>query len=118
MYDRRTMADVRVIISQAGPLPITATAEIESDGPSVVTLAGSVWSQQPNTMIGFTLLIDGEPTLISAEIFSNGTGTHRAVVPVTVPYTFTIGPHTLALEPATSDTTSDANDRFYLTVQY
>jgi hypothetical protein len=108
----------QVIISQAGPLPVTAQAEIQSDAPVVLTLAGSVWSPTANRMIGFTLLIDGEPTGFSAEIFSNGPSTHRAVVPVTVPYTFTFGSHTFALEPATSDTTSDSNDRFYLTVQY
>jgi hypothetical protein len=119
VYDGSAVADVQAIISQAGPLPIKTTAEIMSDGPAVLTLAGSVWTPTANRMIGFTLLVDGEPTNISAEIFSNGPSTHRAaVVPVVVPYTFTIGPHTFALEPATSDTTSDSNDRFYLTVQY
>jgi hypothetical protein len=36
------VADVQVIIAQAGPLPITVSADIESDGPAVLTLAGSV----------------------------------------------------------------------------
>lgn len=112
------MADAQVLISEAGPLPVKATAQIMSDAQAVLTLSGSVWSQTPDRMIGFTLFIDGQPTNISAEIFSNGATEHRAVVPVTIPYTFTIGQHTFALEPATSDTTSDSNDRFYLTVQY
>ena len=112
------MADAQVLISQAGPLPIEATAQIQSDAESVLTLSGSVWSGTANRMIGFTLFIDGEPTNISAEIFSNGASEHRAVVPVTIPYTFDIGQHTFGLQPATSDTTSDGNDRFYLTVQY
>jgi hypothetical protein len=112
------MADVQVLIAQAGPLPIKASAEIESDGPAVLTLAGSVWSPTANTMIGVSLMIDNEPALISADIFSNGPSTHRAVVPVTFPYTFTIGTHTFELVPSTSQTTSDANDVFRLTVQY
>ena len=112
------MADAQVLISDSGPLPIEATAEIESDAQAVLTLSGSVWSQQTDRLIGFTLFIDGEPTNIGAEIFSNGASEHRAVVPVTVPYTFTIGKHAFALQPATSDTVSDGNDRFYLTVQY
>ena len=112
------VADLQVIISEAGPLPIKATAAIESDGPAIITLAGSVWSQTADRMIGFTLLIDGQPTNFSAEIFSNEASEHRAVVPVSVPYTFTIGEHSFALEPATSDTISDFNDLFYVTVQY
>jgi hypothetical protein len=111
------MADVQVIIDQAGPLPIKATADIESLGPAVLTLAGSVWSQTSNTMIGVSLLVDGE-SAGSARIFSNGPSTHRAVVPVTIPYTFTIGSHTFTLEPMTTQTISDANDFFTLGVQY
>jgi hypothetical protein len=112
------MADAQVIISQAGPLPITVTAEIESDGPSVLMLAGSVWSATADRMIGFTLFLDGQPTMIGASIFSNDPSQHRAVVPVTVPYTFTIGKHEFTLEPLSSDTVTDANDSFCVTVQY
>ena len=111
------MADVQVLIAQAGPLPIKASAEIESDGPAVLTLAGSVWSQTANAMTGVSLLVDGEPAG-SARIFSNGPTTHRAVVPVTIPYTFTFGSHTFTLEPMTPQTISDANDFFTLSVQY
>jgi hypothetical protein len=111
------MADVLVLIAQAGPLPIKATADIESDGPAVLTLAGSVWSTTQDTMIGVSLSIDGEPVQ-SASIFSNGPTTHRAVVPVTVPYSFTIGTHTFTLEPLNAQTTRDSNDQFELSVQY
>src|SRR5688572_22535607 len=101
------MADVQVIIGQAGPLPIKATADIESDGPAVLTLAGSVWTQTSNSMIGVSLLVDGEAAG-SARIFSNGPTTHRAVVPVTIPYTFTIGSHSFTLEQMTPQTVSDS----------
>ena len=112
------MAQVNVIIAQAGPLPVKATAEIMSDGPVVVTLAGSVWSTTADQLIGIALLIDGEPTPIAASIFSNRPTTHRAVVPAIAPYTFTIGEHTFELQPSTSHTISDYNDFFNLTVQY
>jgi hypothetical protein len=111
------MAGVQLIIDQAGPLPIQATADIQSDGPAVLTLAGSVWSQTANAMTGVSLLVDGEPAG-SARIFSNGPTTHRAVVPVTIPYTFTFGSHTFTLEAMTSETISDSNDFFTLSVQY
>ena len=112
------MAQVNVIIAQKGPLPIKATAEIMSDGPVLVTLAGSVWSTTADQLIGIALLVDGAPTPITASIFSNGPTTHRAVIPTIVPYTFTIGQHTFELQPSTSHTTSDYNDFFNVTVQY
>jgi hypothetical protein len=112
------MAAVNVIIAKPGPLPIKVTAQIQSDGPAIVTLAGSVWSTTPNQMIGVALLIDGQRPPITASIFSNGPSTHRAVVPVSVPYTFTFGQHTFELAPATGATTSDGNDFFNVSVQY
>src|SRR5947207_973647 len=67
-------------------LPIKASAEIMSDGPVVVTLAGSVWSTTADQLIGIALVVDGEPTPITASIFSNGPTTHRPVVPAIAPY--------------------------------
>jgi hypothetical protein len=81
----------------------------------VLTLAGSVWTATANCMIGIALTIDAEAP-ITAQIFSNGANTHRAVVPVTVPYTFAIGEHTFALTPLTPQTTSDFNDYFSVSV--
>jgi len=86
------MAVVQVVIAQSGPLPIKATAQINTNGPAVLTLAGSVWSTSANT--------------------------HRGVVPATVEETFDIGSHTFTLVPMNSQTTSDTNDFFSLTVQY
>jgi hypothetical protein len=105
------------IISQYGPLPITATATIETDDPVVLVLAGSVWTGGADQLIGLNLLIDGEG-VVDAPIFSNGPNTHRAVVPVFLPYTFTIGEHTFEINVLTGPTTSDANDFFSLTALY
>jgi hypothetical protein len=111
------VAELQEIIAQNGPLPIKVTADIETDGPTVVTVAGSVWTTTPNSTIGVGLLIDGN-LMVKAQIFSNGANEHRAVVPVSISYTFTIGQHTFTLEPLTGQTTSDANDVFWVTVQY
>ena len=111
------MAELQEIILQNGPLPITVTADIETDGPTVVTVAGSVWTATPNAMIGIGLAIDGN-LMAKGQIFSNEPNEHRAVVPMTFPYTFTIGKHTFTLAGLTSPTTSDANDVFCVTVQY
>jgi hypothetical protein len=111
------MAELQQIIAQAGPLPIKATATIETDGPTIVTLAGSVWTPTSETMTGVLLTIDDDAE-IAAQIFSNEPNTHRAVVPVAVPYTFAIGDHAFTLTPLNANTTSDFNDYFYVTVQY
>jgi hypothetical protein len=116
------MAQIQEIIAQAGPLPINATATISTDGPTMVTVAGSVWTTQANAMIGVQLAIDGQ-VVAKAQIYSNGPDTHRAVVPVTISYTFPMGsqgpePHEFALTPLTSQTTSDFNDFFTVSVLY
>jgi hypothetical protein len=115
------VAEVQQIIAQYGPLPIQVTADIETDGPTVVTVAGSVWTTTYGTMIGVTLLIDGNP-VAKAPIFSNGQNTHRAVIPVSFPYTFTssgkVNQHTFTLEEMTPETTSDSNDYFSVSVLY
>ena len=115
------MADVQQVIAQYGPLPIQVTADIETDGPTVVTVAGSVWTTTQDSMIGVGLMIDGN-VVAQAPIFSNGPSTHRAVVPVSFPYTFTStgqpNQHTFVLEEMTPQTTSDYNDYFSVTVLY
>jgi hypothetical protein len=111
------VADVQQIVAQPGPLPLQVTADIESDAPFALTLAGSVWTTASTAMIGVELQIDDD-VAARAQIFSNAPSTHRAVVPVTVPVTLTIGPHVLTLVPLTPQTTSDANDFFAVTVVY
>jgi hypothetical protein len=68
-------------------------------------------------MIGVGLTID-DTAVAKAQIFSNQSNEHGAVVPVTFPYTFTIGQHVFTLGPTSGQTTSDANDFFYVSVQY
>jgi hypothetical protein len=112
------MAEVQMVLGQRGPLPITASADIETDGPVALTLAGSVWSTTANTMVGFSLYIDGQPPEFGAMIFANAPNSHMAVVPITVPYTFTIGTHTFSLQAMNPETASDVNDFFQVNVLY
>jgi hypothetical protein len=114
------VAELQQVVAQQGPLPIKVQAQIETDAPTVVTLAGSVWTATTNTMIGVSLAIDGN-VVAKAQIYSNGPTTHRTVIPVSIPYTFPWTQdqeHVFTLEPLTPQTTSDFNDFFYVTVQY
>jgi hypothetical protein len=114
------MADLVQVIAQAGPLPIKTAAKIESDAPTVVTLAGSVWTTTPNKAIGVSLSIDGARAA-QAQLFANPADTHLSVVPLTFSYTFPFTQdqeHVFELDPLTGDTTSDYNDFYVVTVEY
>lgn len=113
------------IISAAGPLPLSADVQTGSVGPATLTVAGSVWSQTANTLIGIEVFFDG--TAIGAStIYSNGTEEHRATVPVHLEITldkpFTGVPpttppvYTVELRPLNGQTVSDLNDNFQVTL--
>jgi hypothetical protein len=107
---------VQAILSQKGPLPITANFNAMGDMQMYLEITGSVWTSTANRMIGITVQLDGQ-TIGSAQIFSNGSGTHRAVVPTYIPVKLTQGQHKLTLSAAT-DTVSDANDIFNAVIHY
>jgi hypothetical protein len=111
------VADLTQIFAQNGPLPLKTSVDIQSNMPAVVTLAGSVWSNAAQQLIGIALLIDGE-VAASATIFANPGSQHMAVVPVEFAYTFEIGTHEFVLNPWNNATTSDKNDFYCVTVQY
>jgi hypothetical protein len=114
------MADLVQVVAQAGPLPIKQAVQIETDAPTVVTLAGSVWSVDESYMVGISLSIDGA-VVAKAPIYANSPAMHLAVVPQTFAYTFPDTPnqeHVFELDKLTGETMSDANDFFVVTVQY
>ncbi len=100
------------ILNQAkGGFPISASFAAPLDGPACLSVSGSVWTSTPNQLIGVSLELDG--VLIgTASIFSNGSTTHRAVVPCFIPINLTFGTHKITLIPSTPATTSDFNDFF------
>jgi hypothetical protein len=105
---------IQVILQQVGPLPITINFNALADSPGILQVNGSIWSQTANIMIGIGIKLDG--TVIgAAQIFSNGTATHRAVVPAYIPIQLSQGQHTLSLYGNTAPSVSDYND-FYTAV--
>ena len=108
---------IQVIVQQVGPLPITATFQAPGDGPMYLVVSGSVWSQTANVMIGIDVALEGQK-IGTAKIFSNGTATHRAVVPVYIPIKLRQGQHTLTLSADTAQTVSDFNDFYTAVIHY
>lgn len=108
---------IQVILSQAGPLPISATFESPSDDTLYLEVNGSVWTQVVGEMIGIAITLDG--TLVgTAQIYSNGNATHRSVVPAYISVQLGEGPHTLQLTAGAGGTVSDINDLFTAVLHY
>jgi hypothetical protein len=108
---------IQVIVQQAGPLPIKATFQAPGDSPMYLEVNGSVWSQTANVIIGIGVNLD-EHKIGQARIFSNGTATHRGVVPAFIPIKLKQGQHTLTLVADTAQTVSDFNDFYTVVIHY
>jgi len=108
---------IQVIIQKVGPLPITATFNAPGDSPMYLEINGSVWTQHPNQMIGIAVKLDNN-AVGAAQVWSNGTATHRTVVPVFIPIKLKQGQHTLSLSPNNPATLSDLNDFFSVVIHY
>lgn len=108
---------IQVIVQQAGPLPIKATFQALGDMPTYMEVNGSVWSQTPNVVIGIAVNLDGQ-NIGQAKIFSNGTATHRPVVPAYIPVKLSNKPHTITLSASTPQTLSDYNDFYTVVIHY
>lgn len=106
----------QVIVSQVGPLPIKLNFNTLGDMMMCLEVNGSVWTSTANTMIGIQIAIDGN-NVGTAQIFSNGASTHRAVVPAFIPVKLSYGQHTITLS-AMPNTTSDLNDLFTAVLHY
>jgi hypothetical protein len=107
----------QVIVSQAGPLSIKVPFSAPSDGPAALLVAGSVWTQNANTMIGIMVILDGQ-NIGTAQVFANPTATHMNVVPIVIPVTLSQGNHVLQLAPSNTYTVSDQNDGYTVALMY
>jgi hypothetical protein len=108
---------LQVLIQQTGPLPISVTFQAPSDSPMYLSVNGSVWTETANQIIGMGVNLDGQE-VGHARIWSNGAGTHRAVVPAYIPIKLTHGQHTVEIFPDTEQTTSDNNDFYTVVLHY
>jgi len=111
------MPAMQILNQVKGGLPVSATFPSPTDGPAVLVLSGSVWCRNADQMIGITLELDGK-AVGTAQIFSNAASTHRAVVPSYIPVTLSIGNHTVTVVALNSQTTTDYNDVFDVTLIY
>jgi len=106
---------MQVVIQQAGPLPIKVAFNAPTDAPMYLEVNGSVWTQTANTLIGISVQLDGA-ALGKAQVFSNGSSTHRPVVPAYFQVKLQQGQHTIVLD--NSGGVSDYNDFYTAVLHY
>ena len=98
------------IINQVGPLPLKAQFKSPMDGPAVLVVTGSLWSQTANTLLTMGVQLDGT-SIGTAKIWSNGVATHRAFPALFLGVNLTYGDHVLTFT-AGANVISDLNDTF------
>lgn len=106
------MAQATVILDRKGPLPIEINFNVTST-VQVLFVSGSVLNGTTNRdrNIGIDIIIDNNE-IGEAEIWSNPTKQHMAVVPQYFVPKLKTGQHTLRIQETNSDTTGDRNDIF------
>lgn len=105
-----------------GSLPFKIQYTPEIDQAVTLILTGSAYSTNGNVKIGISVDVNGSHAT-SAEIFSNGPSTHRALVSQPSNYTFpfevidgVVQPVTITFNNQNSNTIFDINDSITLMV--
>ena len=106
------------ILNLSGPLPVKASFNSPVIGPVDFLMTGTAWTAVGAGPIGIVLSIDGSPIATSL-MYANLKSDH-----MTLPTSFSsmnlssVGPHVVEIGPANSNTTTDANDIFTVTIEF
>ncbi len=113
------MAYTLVLFDGAGPLPQTATFEAPADGPVTFVLSGTARTAGAAVLIGVNLSLDGNGIGNTAMCWANQNNNHQAMRTTFIPIDFlSAGQHTIELTNAYSETITDVNDYFQVTLLY
>ena len=107
----------QVIINQAGPLPISAPVSWPSDRPVLVSVSGSAFTQQANSMLAVTLSIHST-TIGTVKLMSNPAGTHMVLPAGFFDVNGDFGDTSIVLTAANGTTQADKNDVFTVALIY
>ena len=110
------MALIEPIIANIGPLPISVQYTGEGVGSVLLYIAGSAWSPNEGTDIGIGVYVDGN-LIGNATVFTNESGSHKALIPSIIPFKVDGNEHTMTVEALTG-TNTDLNDQFYVSIIY
>jgi hypothetical protein len=108
-----------VIFDGAGPLPVSAKFNSPLDGPVTFVLTGTAWTQTAGSLIGLDLVLDGNGIGNSAMCYANNSADHMAMRTTFIEVdNLSYGPHTIEIIGAYSDTVTDFNDYFQVTMLF
>lgn len=106
----------QVVVNQTGPLPIQTQFKYQAQGPGMLFLSGTAWTQTAGVTIGFEVLIDGN-SIGASEVFANESGSHKTTVTAFFPVDLDYGQHQLMVS-LMGNAVSDANDVFNVSLLY
>jgi hypothetical protein len=109
-----------IIYDGAGPLPQKATFNAPLDGPAVFVLTGTATTQgNAPCLTGISLSLDGAQIGSSALCWANQNNNHTAMRTTFIDIDdLTSGEHTIEIDNANSETTTDVNDYFQVVLLY
>lgn len=109
-----------VIYDGAGPLPVSASFESPiAGGPATFVLSGTAWTQSAPVLIGVNLFLDGNGIGNTAMCFANNDASHMAMRTTCIEIdNLSYGSHTIEIQAAYSNTVTDQNDYFQVTLMY
>jgi hypothetical protein len=109
-----------IIFDSAGPLPQQANFNAPADGPVTFFLSGTARTEGAPTLIGITLIIDGN-MIGKAMCWVNQNDNHQAMRASLVNLDFlSLGEHTIEIinDPDLPNTITDENDYFQVALMY
>jgi hypothetical protein len=107
-----------VLLDQSGPLPVTIQFDSELDGPVTFVLAGTAFTSKAPATIAFVLLLDGQ-IIGRCALYANQDNTHQALRTTVISFDkMTYGTHTLAISANNTETITDFNDSFQVTMLF
>lgn len=107
----------QVVVNQNGPLPITTKFHYQAQGPAMLYVSGTAWSQQAGQLLGIEVLIDGN-SVGAAQVMTNEASSHKTLVSAFFPLDLDYGDHTLMIIVGDAATTTDQNDFYNVSVLY
>lgn len=113
------MINAEVLLDAIGPLPQSVTFQAPADGSVMFVLTGTAYTQSGASITGIMLMLDGVQIGAAAMCYANTNNNHIAMRPSFVEFeNLTFGEHTLEVVISSSETVTDVNDHFQVTLFY
>lgn len=108
-----------LLLNQSGQLPITVKFESEVDGPVTFLLTGTAYTKAAPTTLAIVLMLDGN-IIGTSRLYANVNLNHQALPATIIPFdNMTVQEtHTLVIAANNTNTVTDFNDYFQVTMIY